>query len=93
MHLFDKEIYVSRRNDLKKRMGEGCLLFLGNDYSPINYKDNYYHFRQDSTFLYYFGLCEPGLTALIDVDNDEEIIFGDELTIDDIIALLFYCQR
>lgn len=61
------------------------MFFWGNDNSPMNYKDNYYHFRQDSTFLYYFGLNQPGLSALIDLDSGKEIIFGDELTIADII--------
>ena len=62
-------------------MHSGKYLFLGNRESGINFKDNWYPFRQDSTFLYYFGVNLPGLYAIIDVDNDEEIIFGDELTI------------
>lgn len=51
----------------------------------MNYADNTYHFRQDSTFLYFFGSDYAGLSALIDIDEDREIIFGDELTIDDIV--------
>lgn len=83
--MFSKETYVQRRAELKKRVGSGILLFLGNDECGMNYADNTYKYRQDSTFLYYFGLPFAGLAAVIDVDNDREIIFGDELTIDDIV--------
>lgn len=83
--MFDKEIYVSRREALKKSVGSGLLLFPGNNESSINYVDNAYYFRQDSTFLYFFGHSKPGLAAVIDVDNDEEIFYGDDLTIDDVI--------
>lgn len=83
--MFDKEIYVERRRRLKELVGSGVLLFLGNDEVGCNYLDNTYNFRQDSTFLYYFGLPFAGLAAVIDIDNDREIIFGDELTIDDIV--------
>jgi len=69
----------------QSKIGSGKILFMGNGYSPMNYKDNYYHFRQDSCFLYYFGLSVAGLNAIIDVDKDESIIFGDELTMDDIV--------
>ncbi len=51
----------------------------------MNYADNTYHFRQNSTFLYYFGIPHPGLLAMIDIDNDSEIIFGNDYTIDDIV--------
>jgi Xaa-Pro aminopeptidase len=70
---------------LKQTVGSGLLLFIGNDESGMNYADNTYHFRQDSTFLYFFGLAQAGLNAIIDIDNDREIIFGDELTIDAIV--------
>lgn len=83
--MFSKETYVNRRAELKKRVGSGMLLFLGNDDCGCNYADNTYPYRQDSTFLYYFGLPFAGLSAVIDIDNDREIIFGDELTIDDIV--------
>ncbi|MCM1451254.1 MAG: aminopeptidase P family protein [Clostridium sp.] len=83
--MFEKDIYIERRRELKKRLGSGVLLFLGNDEVGCNYLDNTYNFRQDSTFLYYFGLPFAGLVAVIDIDNDREIIFGDELTIDDIV--------
>ena len=82
---FSAATYSERRAKLKKSIESGTLLFLGNGYSPMNYKDNYYHFRQDSCFLYYFGLNVDGLNAIIDIDNDKEIIFGDELTMADIV--------
>lgn len=83
--MFAKETYVTRRAALKKSVGTGLLLFLGNEESGMNYEDNTYHFRQDSTFLYFFGLPYAGLAAVIDIDEDREVIFGDELTIDHIV--------
>ena len=77
--------YVRRRARLSKDMGSGLLLFLGNDEVGMNYADNTYRFRQDSTFLYFFGLDYAGLAAVIDVDADEAMVFGNELTIDDIV--------
>lgn len=83
--MFDKTTYQNRRDELKRRVGSGLLLFLGNDDCGCNYEDNTYPYRQDSTFLYYFGLPYAGLNAVIDIDNNREIIFGDELTIDQIV--------
>lgn len=83
--MFSKDTYIARRAKLKRTIGSGLLLFLGNDESGMNYADNTYDFRQDSTFLYFFGLPYAGLSAIIDIDDDKEIIFGDELTIDDIV--------
>lgn len=83
--MFAKETYIARRAKLKQTIGSGLLLFLGNEESGMNYADNTYHFRQDSTFLYFFGLPYAGLAAVIDIDNDREIIFGDELSIDAIV--------
>ncbi len=80
-----KDTYRQRRAELKWEMGGGLLLFLGNAEVGMNYADNTYRFRQDSTFLYYFGLDYSGLAAVIDIDEDAEIIFGNELTIDDIV--------
>jgi Xaa-Pro aminopeptidase len=82
---FDKSVYIRRRNILKKTVGSGIILFMGNTESPMNYHDNTFHFRQDSSFLYYFGLDVAGLAAIIDTESDEETLFGNELTIDDII--------
>ena len=83
--MFAKETYVQRRAVLKKKLGSGVLLFLGNDEEGLNYESNTFRYRQDSTFLYYFGLSFAGLSAIIDIDEDKEIIFGDELTMDDIV--------
>ncbi|MCZ4222154.1 aminopeptidase P family protein [Pedobacter rhodius] len=83
--MFDKEIYIERRKKLKSKFESGLLLFLGNEDSPMNYADNAYHFRQDSTFLYYFGISEPALAAVIDIDEAEVILFGNEMSIDDIV--------
>ena len=80
-----KETYIRRRAQLKRDMQSGLLLFLGNDEVGMNYADNTYRFRQDSTMLYFFGLDYAGLAAVIDVGEDREIVFGNELTIDDIV--------
>ena len=81
----NKETYIRRRAKLKSEMRTGLLLFLGNGEVGMNYADNTYPFRQDSTFLYFFGLDQPGLAAVIDIDEDREVVFGNELTIDDIV--------
>jgi len=83
--MFPSQTYEHRRRELKKITSGGLLLFLGNDESPMNYADNTYHFRQDSTFLYFFGMDYPGLAAIIDLDENREILFGNDLTIDDIV--------
>ncbi len=83
--MFSKETYINRRSRLKSDVKSGILLFLGNNESGMNYADNTYHFRQDSTFLYFFGSDYAGLNAIIDIDENREIIFGDELTIDHIV--------
>jgi len=83
--MFSRATYVQRRADLRARMEGGLVLLLGNNESPMNFADNWYHFRQDSSFLYYFGLNQPELAAVVDVDEDRDTIFGNELTIDDIL--------
>jgi Xaa-Pro aminopeptidase len=83
--MFSKETYIQRRQKLAEIVGSGLILLLGNDESPMNYADNGYHFRQDSTFLYYFGIDFPGLAAIIDIDNNRHIVFGDDYTIDHIV--------
>ena len=83
--MFAKEIYINRRNALKKSGLKGIGLFLGNVESPMNYPDNTFHFRQDSSFLYFFGLDFAGLAAAIDFDSSEEFLFGDDATLADII--------
>ncbi|MBU1101207.1 MAG: aminopeptidase P family protein [Bacteroidetes bacterium] len=83
--MFSAKTYQERRRKLKEQVGSGVILLLGNDLSPMNYADNTYDFRQDSSFLYFFGLDFEGLNAIIDADSGAEIIFGDELTIDHIV--------
>ena len=85
--MFQRKTYIERRKVLKEKVGKGLVLLFGNDESPMNYTDNTFHFRQDSTFLYYFGIQHPGMAAIIDIDNDLEIIFGDDFTIDDIVFM------
>ncbi|MBK9735714.1 MAG: aminopeptidase P family protein [Saprospiraceae bacterium] len=82
---FDSHTYIQRRQVLKSTFGSGLILLMGNHESPINFRDNTYRFRQDSTFLYYFGLDVAGLAAIIDIDSGSERIFGTDLTIDDIV--------
>jgi len=83
--MFAADVYIERRGRLKEQIQSGLILFLGNKESPMNYPDNQYPFRQDSSFLYFFGLDYPSLAAIIDVDRDKKVIFGDDLTVDDII--------
>src|SRR6056297_1652444 len=83
--MFQKDVYTERRNRLKNKLKGGLVLFLGNQESAMNYQSNAYHFRQDSSFLYFFGLDMPNLAGLIDLDSGKEYLFGDDFTIDDII--------
>lgn len=83
--MFTKQTYIERRKILKEKLGKGLILLFGNEESPMNYADNTYHFRQDSTFLYYFGLQRPGLAAVIDIENDRETIFGNDFTVEDFV--------
>ena len=83
--MFPANIYIERRKLLRAQVQSGLILFLGNQQSPMNYTDNPYPFRQDSSFLYFFGLDFPDLAAVIDVDEAKECVFGDGLTVDDII--------
>ncbi len=83
--MFEKEIYTHRRNKLKNKVSSGIALFLGNMESPMNYPANTFHYRQDSSFLYFFGLDFPGLAGVIDFDNGEDYIFGNDVDLDDII--------
>jgi len=83
--MFSPETYIQRRNDLAKKVGSGVILLLGNEDSSMNYKANVYPFRQDSSFLYFFGLNIQNLAAVIDIDEDRAIIFGDDPGIEDIV--------
>ena len=84
--MFDKETYIRRRTELKRLVGKGIILLFGNNEAPANYPANgYAPFRQDSSFLYYFGQHRDGLVGVIDIDNDEEWLFGDDIDVEDIV--------
>lgn len=84
--MFDKATYVSRRAKLKELVKSGIIILFGNNESPCNFPANgYYPFRQDSTFLYYFGLQRDGLVGVIDIDNDIETLVGNDIDIEDIV--------
>lgn len=84
--MFSKETYTSRRAGLKKLVGNGVIVLFGNNESPANFPNNaYYPFRQDSSFLYYFGQQRDGLVGVIDIDNDTETLVGDDIDIEDIV--------
>ncbi|MBX2920629.1 MAG: aminopeptidase P family protein [Chitinophagaceae bacterium] len=83
--MFTTAVYVQRREMLKHQLKTGVILLPGNKESSMNYLHNFYHFRQDSTFLYFTGLDVPDIISVIDIDHNQEILFGDELTIEDIV--------
>ncbi len=83
--MFKAEVYSNRRNELRKHLDGGLALFPANNESPMNYPHNTYHYRQDSNFLYFFGLDQPGLMGVIDFESGEDYLFGDDLDLDDII--------
>lgn len=83
--MFDQLVYSQRRKLLKKKVSGGIILIMGNVDSPMSYRDNTYHFRQDSNFLYFFGIDYQQLAGVIDVDSGEEILFGNDVSIEDVI--------
>ncbi|NHZ86966.1 MAG: M24 family metallopeptidase [Planctomycetia bacterium] len=83
--MFKSKVYVKRRQELKEKVKSGILLFIGNDESQVLIRDTVHKFRQNSNYLYYWGLNEPGLAALIDFDNDKAILFGHDLTTEEIV--------
>ena len=83
--LFQKSTYTERRNALRQLVGNGLIVLFGNNDSPMNYPANAYKFRQDSSFLYFFGQHRDGLVGVIDADSGEETLFGNEIDIDDIV--------
>lgn len=83
--MFDQETYRNRREELKKKVGSGLILLLGNDESSINFTDNHYPFRQDSSYLYYVGLDQPRQVVILDIDEDREVLFANDPDIDQII--------
>ena len=83
--MFKEEVYINRRKKLKEIIGSGILFFPGNTDAAFNYPANIYSFRQDSSFLYFFGLDQPDLAGIIDADSGEDYIFGNDFDMDDII--------
>ncbi|HBS85608.1 MAG: Xaa-Pro aminopeptidase [Bacteroidetes bacterium GWF2_38_335] len=83
--MFSKETYLKRRNALRAKFNDGLIVFLGNSDVPMNYPDNTYHFRQDSNFLYFFGVDLQGFAGIIDVESGKDIIFANDIDIEDVI--------
>jgi Xaa-Pro aminopeptidase len=83
--MFDASTYIKRRKLLRQQVKSGLILFLGNEESPMNYPANTYPFRQDSSFLYFFGLDTPCLAGVIDVDAGRDMAFGDDVSLEDVI--------
>ena len=86
--MFSKETYIRRRTELKNLVQSGVIVIFGNNESPCNFPNNgYYPFRQDSSFLYYFGVQRDGLVGGIDVDNNVDTLVGDDIDIEDIVCM------
>jgi Xaa-Pro aminopeptidase len=83
--MFKDYIYSQRRERLRRDIGSGIVLLVGNDESPMNYADNTYHFRQDSSFLYFFGISRPGLFAVLDTEKGTDTVYGDDYTVEDFV--------
>lgn len=87
--MFEKEVYIARRQALLRQLAgqQGVALFIGNVDAPAQYRDNCYKWRQDSTWLYFFGIDEARFAATIDLETGEETLYADDFGIDDIIWL------
>ncbi|MDR2423834.1 MAG: aminopeptidase P family protein [Prevotellaceae bacterium] len=83
--MFTQDIYINRRNSLRKLLPSGVILLLGHDEAPLNYAGNTYRFRQDSNFLYFFGLSLPGMAGVIDIEEGTDCLYGNDMDIEDII--------
>ena len=83
--MFNKEVYQRRRDALRSKFKSGLILFPGNTEVPMNYRANTYRFRPDSSFLYFFGLDQPDLFGIIDIDNNTDYLFGNDIDMEDII--------
>ena len=87
--MFDKKVYINRRQTLLQKMSDqgqsGIILLIGNAEAPAQYKDNCYKWRQDSTWLYYLGIDDPGYAAILDIDSGQQTVFADDVEIGDII--------
>ena len=85
--MFEASVYANRRRVLLERMlgSSGIAVFVGNVDAAMNYRGNDYKFRQDSSFLYYWGVDEPWFAAVLDLETGEECLYGNDVDIDDII--------
>lgn len=83
--MFTPDTYTQRRQALRSLLTDGIVLFPGNGEAPYNYPANTYAFRQDSNFSYFFGLENPDFFGVVDVDNNQDLLFGNDFEIDDII--------
>lgn len=83
--MFDKDVYIHRRKNLHEGIADGILLFIGNGEVPMNYTSNTYRWRQDSNFLYFFGLDYPNMAAIVDTESGDEYLFGNDVSLDGII--------
>jgi Xaa-Pro aminopeptidase len=84
--MFEASVYSRRRQALRERVSDGLILILGHNEAPANYPDNTYKFRQNSSFLYFFGHEQhAGLAGVLDVEAGEDILFGNDVDMDDII--------
>ena len=83
--MFGREVYEGRRKELANKVKSGIILILGNSEVGMNYPSNTYRFRQDSSFLYFFGIDQPDMAGVIDTATGDEVIFGNDVSIDDII--------
>lgn len=83
--MFSATTYQARRAALRARLQKGVIVMHGNHDSPMNYRDNSYPFRQDSSFLYFFGLDQPGLVGVIDLDSGEDWVLGEDASLEDVV--------
>lgn len=83
--MFEAQVYARRRRRLRTQLGGGLALFLGHEESPMNYAANQYPFRQDGSFLYFFGLDTAGLAGIVDIDENRDVLFADDIGMEDII--------
>ena len=84
-NMFDKQVYINRRLNLRKKIRSGLILIPGNAESPMNYPSNTYRYRQDSNFLYFFGIDHPGFVGVIDIEDGKDCLYGNDFELDDII--------
>lgn len=83
--MFEASIYKNRRKALADRVKKGIIILFANNDAPMNYPDNTYYYRQDSSFNYFYGHKLPGLVGVIDLENNKDLLFGNDFTMDDII--------